>query len=167
MFTRLYLDIFSYTVSHFPSVLCQLPTKQSLRQGFRGTRLERVLLQENPHELVEQDRQAERRRRESLIWPDMEALESKSSLSKVSCQRQRPGSCPPIRKALERGPGRKRGYCLPGSVVSSSDWLSEVSGVVSTGHQTAAGEGGGSSNKGALGGPSRTSYSIFSPRRPP
>lgn len=167
MFTRLYLDIFRYTVSHFPSVSCQLPTKQSLRQGFRGTRLETVLLQENPHEGVEQDRQGERHRRESLIWPDVEALESKSSLSKVSCLRQRPGSCPPIRKTLERGPGRKRGYCLPGSVASSSNWLSEVSGVVSTGHQTAAGEGGGSSDKGVLGRPSHTSYSIFSPHRPP
>ena len=116
---------------------------------------------------MEQDRQGERRHRESLIWPDVEALESKSSPSKVSCLRQRPGSCPPIRKALERGPGRKRGYCLPGSVASSSDWLSEVSGVVSTGHQTAAGEGGGSLDKGALGGPSHTSYSIVSPHRPP
>ena len=167
MFTRLYLDIFRYTVSHFPSVSCQRPTTQSLRQGFRGTRLETVLLQENPHEGVEQDRQGERHRRESLIWPDVEALESKSSLSKVSCLRQRPGSCPPIRKTLERGPGRKRGYCLPGSVASSSNWLSEVSGVVSTGHQTAAGEGGGSSDKGVLGRPSHTSYSIFSPHRPP
>lgn len=108
-----------------------------------------------------------RRRRESLIWPNVEALESKSSLSKVSCLRQRPGSCPPIRKALERGCRRKRGYCLPGSVVNSSDWLSEVSGVVSTGHQTAAGKGGGSSDKGALGGPSHTSHRIFSPHRPP
>ena len=69
-----------------------------------------------------------RRRRESLIWPNVEALESKSSLSKVSCLRQRPGSCPPIRKALERGCRRKRGYCLPGSVVimdSESSWETE------------------------------------------
>lgn len=101
--------------------------------------MEVVLLQEIPQEGVEQERKR-RERQEGLAWPDWQARKRRSWHSRVFL-RQGSAFRPLLGKSLEKGTGRRRGCCLPGSVLGSSGLPTEVFGVVRTRHRTAS-EGG-------------------------
>lgn len=144
-----------------PSFSCQLPAKHSLRQGFRSTRLQRgCFFRKTGVRGWSRIGGGGKGLREGLVWPDWEALESKSSLSKVILPEAEARLLSSRGKALERGTGRRRGSCLPSSVISSPGWPSEVSGVVGAGHRTATGKEVGLWTKGPWVGP--TALSIAS-----
>ena len=96
-----------------------------------------------------------------LAWLDWEAREVNHHTVKLSCLRQGPGFCPPMGMSLERGTGRRRGWCPPSSLSGCSGlWLPMAgSGVSALGTEQQLGMGR-PSGKGLWAGPSSMLSSI-------
>ena len=165
---RLYLDIFRYSVSLSPSFSCQLPAKQSLRQGFRGTRLQRgCFFRKTRVRGWNRIGRGGKGLREGLVWPDWEALESKSSLSKVIL----PEAEARLLSSRREGTGKrhwKEEGLLPSQLCHQQPWLALGSlWSCRCWSPNSSWERSGPSDKGALGGPNSTFYSILSPHWAP